>query len=188
MNLKQQLINYQCFNMQEENDRKQILYYLDHDINILTRDNEQAHLTVSAWILNSDHNKVLMAYHNLYHSWAWLGGHADGNDDLIAVAYKEIKEESGIEKVRLLDDNIFSLEVLCVDGHMKKGKYVSSHLHLNITYLFEADDKQDIRIKEDENSAIGWIAIDDIRNKVTEQWFMDNIYQKLIDKITDDNN
>ena len=187
MNLKQQLINYQCFNMQEENDRKQILYYLDHDINILTRDNEQAHLTVSAWILNSDHNKVLMAYHNLYHSGAWLGGHADGNDDLIAVAYKEIKEESGIEKVRLLDDNIFSLEVLCVDGHMKKGKYVSSHLHLNITYLFEADDKQDIRIKEDENSAIGWIAIDDIRNKVTEQWFMDNIYQKLIDKITEDN-
>ena len=71
---------------------------------------------------------------------------------------------------------------------MKKGKYVSSHLHLNITYLFEADDKQDIRIKEDENSAIGWIAIDDIRNKVTEQWFMDNIYQKLIDKITEDNN
>ena len=188
MNLKQKLINYQCFNMQEENDRKQILYYLDHDINILTRDNEQAHLTVSAWILNSDHNKVLMAYHNLYHSWAWLRGHADGNDDLIAVAYKEIKEESGIEKVRLLDDNIFSLEVLCVDGHMKKGKYVSSHLHLNITYLFEADDKQDIRIKEDENSAIGWIAIDDIRNKVTEQWFMDNIYQKLIDKITEDNN
>ena len=187
MNLKQQLINYQCFNMQEENDRKQILYYLDHDINILTRDNEQAHLTVSAWILNSDHNKVLMAYHNLYHSWAWLGGHADGNDDLIAVAYKEIKEESGIDKVRLLDDNIFSLEVLCVDGHMKKGKYVSSHLHLNITYLFEADDKQDIRIKEDENSAIGWIAIDDIRNKVTEQCFMDNIYQKLIDKITEDN-
>ena len=187
MNLKQKLINYQCFNMQEENDRKQILYYLDHDINILTRDNEQAHLTVSAWILNSDHNKVLMAQHNLYHSWAWLGGHADGNDDLIAVAYKEIKEESGIEKVRLLDDNIFSLEVLCVDGHMKKGKYVSSHLHLNITYLFEADDKQDIRIKEDENSAIGWIAIDDIRNKVTEQWFMDNIYQKLIDKITEDN-
>ena len=173
--------------MQEENDRKQILYYLDHDINILNRDNEQAHLTVSAWILNSEHNKVLMAYHNLYHSWAWLGGHADGNDDLIAVAYKEIKEESGIEKVRLLDDNIFSLEVLCVDGHMKKGKYVSSHLHLNITYLFEADDKQDIRIKEDENSAIGWIAIDDIRNKVTEQWFMDNIYQKLIDKITEDN-
>ena len=187
MNLKQQLINYQCFNMQEENDRKQILYYLDHDINILTRDNEQAHLTVSAWILNSEHNKVLMAYHNLYHSWAWLGGHADRNDDLIAVAYKEIKEESGIKKVRLLDDNIFSLEVLCVDGHMKKGKYVSSHLHLNITYLFEADDKQDIRIKEDENSAIGWIAIDDIRNKVTEQWFMDNIYQKLIDKITEDN-
>ena len=187
MNLKQQLINYQCFNMQEENDRKQILYYLDHDINILTRDTEQAHLTVSAWILNSEHNKVLMAYHNLYHSWAWLGGHADGNDDLIAVAYKEIKEESGIEKVRLLEDNIFSLEVLCVDGHMKKGKYVSSHLHLNVTYLFEADDKQDIRIKEDENSAIGWIAIDDIRNKVTEQWFMDNIYQKLIDKITEDN-
>lgn len=182
MDLKQQLQNYQCFNAQEENDKKLILYYLDNNINILTRDNEAAHLTVSAWILNKNHDKVLMAYHNLYQSWAWLGGHVDGNEDLIAVAYKEINEESGLTNVRLLSDDVFSVEVLCVDGHVKKGKYVSSHLHLNITYLFEADEYENIRIKEDENSAIGWIACDDVKNKSTEKWFVENIYNKLIIK------
>ena len=49
--------------------------------NALTRDNKTAHITVSAWVLNPTLNKVLMAHHNIYNSWAWIGGHADGNHD-----------------------------------------------------------------------------------------------------------
>ncbi|MFR8165911.1 MAG: NUDIX hydrolase [Enterocloster sp.] len=130
---------------------------------ILTRDNRNAHITVSAWIMDRDRKKVLMAYHNLYQSWAWLGGHADGDADLKAVALKEIREESGLESVRFVTEDIFSLEILTVDGHEKRGSYVPSHLHLNVTYLLEADPELPLRIKEDENSEIGWIGVEEIQ-------------------------
>lgn len=64
---------------------------------------------------------------------------------------------AGIAHVRPVSENIFSLESLTVDGHVKKGKYISSHLHLNITYLLEADSEEDVRIKADENSGVAWI-------------------------------
>ena len=149
---------------------------------ILTRDNKNAHITVSAWIVDKERKKVLMAYHNIYQSWAWLGGHADGNDNLKEVILKEIEEESGLQTVSFVSDDIFSLEILTVSGHEKRGEYVSSHLHLNVTYLLEADINSPIRIKEDENSQIGWIDVEEIDKKSTEKWFVDRIYSKLCKK------
>ena len=55
-----------------------------------------------------------------------------GSVDLLAVALREVKEEAGISHVCPVSEEIFSLESLTVDGHVKKGKYVSSHLHLNV--------------------------------------------------------
>ena len=66
-----------------------------------------------------------MIYHNIYRSWAWTGGHADGERDLLAVALREAREESGLETLRVLKDGIFSLETLTVDGHIKRGKLCS---------------------------------------------------------------
>ena len=78
-----------------------------------------------------------MAYHNIYHSWAWTGGHADGEKDLLSVAIREAKEETGIKTVKPVMEGIFSLEVLTVDGHEKNGSYVPSHLHLNVTIFWK---------------------------------------------------
>ena len=171
------------YNEQEEKDKEEILRRLKNNEKLLTRDNKSAHLTASAWILNQDHNKVLMAYHNLYDSWAWLGGHADGESDLLKVCIKEVKEESHIKDIKVLTPDIFSLEILTVDGHIKKGEYVSSHLHLNVTYLLEANDQQTLSIKEDENSNIGWFLLDDTLKASSEPWFVDNIYSKLNEKV-----
>ena len=97
-------------------------------------------MTASSWLLNATHDKVLMIYHNIYHSWAWTGGHADGDRDLLAVAKREAMEETGVTEIRVISEDIFSLEILTVDGHEKRGVYVPSHLHLNVTYLLEADE------------------------------------------------
>lgn len=150
--LMSQLKSYIPFNEQEKQDKQLIIDQLANAKDIFTRKNKLAHFTVSAWIISHDKNKVLMAYHNIYQSWSWLGGHADGNSNLKQVILKEIQEESGLTDAKFLSDNIFSLEVLTVDGHEKRGEYVSSHLHLNITYLFEADTTMPLRIKPDENS------------------------------------
>ncbi len=171
------------YNGQEEKDKAEILRYVSETSDVLTRENRNAHITVSAWVTDKKREYVLMAYHNIYDSWAWLGGHADGNEKLKEVVLREIEEESGLHEVRFLKEDIFSMEILPVFGHEKKGAYVSSHLHLNITYLLEADMNEPIRIKEDENSNIGWIKMEEIKNYSTESWFVERVYDKLCEKV-----
>ena len=70
-----------------------------------------------------------------------------------------------------------------MDGHIKRGQYVSSHLHLNVTYLFEADPGEPLRVKPDENSGVAWIPVAELPRKVTEPWFLERIYSKLCRKL-----
>ncbi|MTM60465.1 NUDIX hydrolase, partial [Turicibacter sanguinis] len=123
---KNQIKRYQPINEQEVQDQKVMLDYIEaFSHNLLTRENEFAHLTSSGFILNETLDKVLMIYHNLYQSWAWTGGHADGEADLLKVAIKEAKEETGVVNIRPLSEEIMALDILPVWGHMKKGQYVS---------------------------------------------------------------
>lgn len=177
-----QIENYTPFNEQEAQDKSQILTFLRSGAALITRDNPVVHMTASAWVVSPDRKQVIMVYHNLYKSWSWMGGHADGDWNLLQVAKKEVMEECGLQDLTVISPDIFSLEILSVAGHEKKGTYLSSHLHLNVTYLFEADPAQPLRIKPDENSAVGWVAVEDIPEKTSEVWFRDRIYSKLCTK------
>ena len=183
LRLIEEIEKYEPFNEMEERDKELILRALRREENVFSRENSLCHMTASAWISSPDRTKVLMAYHNIYDSWSWLGGHADGDTDLLRVALKEAEEESGLSKVKPLMQDIFSLEVLTVDGHMKKGKYVSSHLHLNVTYLLEADDREMVRAKEDENRGVRWFSPEDAVAASSEPWFREHIYSKLNEKL-----
>lgn len=182
MTLREQLLAYQPYNEQEESDRRLMLRYMDTFDDLLTRNNELAHFTSSAWIVNAARTKALMAYHNVYQSWAWLGGHADGESDLLQVCLREVREESGLRAPRALSDQIYSLEILGVDAHRKRGRHVSTHVHLNATYLVEADEREAVHCKPDENSGVRWFALDEVLDAVREPQ-MRVIYQKLIDKM-----
>lgn len=181
--LIRQLEEYSPYNEQEEKDKVLILNWIKEHDNAFFRENAVAHMTASAWVVNHDRTKVLMIYHNIYNSWSWLGGHADGETDLLSVAIREVTEESGIKNVRPVTEEIFSLESLTVDGHVKKGQYVSSHLHFNLTYLLEADDCEALSIKEDENSGVAWFTPEEALQKSTEPWFIEHIYKKCEDKV-----
>ncbi|MCI6956992.1 MAG: NUDIX hydrolase [Candidatus Faecousia sp.] len=185
MDLIDQIAAYTPFNDQEAADKPKLLRLLQTEENIFTRDNTTAHMTASGWVVSPDRASVLMIYHNIYNSWSWMGGHADGETNLLQVAQREIQEESGVKGLKLLTPDIFSLEILTVDGHIKRGQYVSSHLHLNVTYLFEADPEELLRVKPDENSGVAWIPIPELPNKVTEAWFLERIYSKLCRKLLD---
>ena len=109
-----------------------------------------------------------MAYHNIYQSYSWLGGHADGDPDLFAVALREAKEESGITELTPFSREILALDILPVPAHIKRGKPVKEHEHLNVTYLFIAPTDQTLSVKADENSAVAWIPIADLPKVVSE--------------------
>lgn len=182
MGLAEDIMAYQPVNEQEHVDRELILGRLAHDPHVADR-SSLAHLTTSAWTVDAAGERVLLCYHNIYDSWSWVGGHADGELDLAAVAARELAEETGVTRARLVDagaGGIASLEVLTVDGHVKRGHYVGSHLHLNVTYLFVADSSLALRKKPDENSGVRWVALDEVFALSSEPWMCERVYEKLI--------
>jgi len=181
--LLKQLKSHTPWNAQEARDLPILIRHLENTPDVFTRQSETAHFTASAWVVSPDRTKVLMAYHNLYNSWAWLGGHADGETDLSRTAIREAMEESGLQHVRLVSEEPLSVEILTVNGHEKKGSYVPSHLHLNVTYLLEADPAEPIHIRPEENSGVDWIPVEEIPDRSSEPWFCERIYSKLCDKV-----
>lgn len=183
MNFKESIENYKPYNEQEEKDKEIMLKYINTFDDVLTRNNELVHFTASAFAVNKDKTKVLMIYHNIYKSWSWPGGHADGETDLLGTAIREVKEETGVKDVKPIIEGVFSLEALTVDGHIKRNKYVASHIHFNLTYLLEIDEHEVLKIKEDENSGVKWVKIEDMTKVSTEKWIAENIYTKLEKKL-----
>lgn len=184
MTLLEQLTAYVPCCEQECKDRELLLAWLRSGQDVFTRNNPAAHFTASAWVVSPDRQQVLLVYHNLYQSWSWMGGHADGDTDLLAVARREVQEECGLKRLDLLLPEIFSLEILTVDGHNKHGQYVPSHLHLNVTYLFEADPGDALASKPDENSGVGWFALSQLAQAVSEPWMLERVYRKLCRKVS----
>ncbi len=183
MSVQDAIRKYSPYNKQEAADQSLILSFLEHNPDAFLRSNLIAHMTASSWIVNQQRSKILMVYHKIYDSWSWTGGHADGDMNLASVALREAHEETGVQSIRLLSEDIFSLESLPVNGHEKNGIYVPSHLHLNVTYLLEAYDSDPLRICSSENSDVRWFALADAPEASSEPWFVQRVYRKLNEKL-----
>lgn len=164
----------------EAADKEQILYYVNqYPDTILNRENRAAHITASGFVVSGDGQWVLMAHHNIYKVWAWTGGHADGEADLLSVALREAREETGAAHIRPLSESIASVEILPVWGHVKRGEYVPSHLHLNVSYLLTADRDSPLKVREGENTQVAWLPAEGLL-ELTNEWQMDEVYIKLL--------
>ena len=179
------IARFQAGDDREAQEQRMILEMIDRlGDAILTRESEIAHMTASSIIVSPDRRRTLMAFHRIYNSWAWTGGHADGESDFEAVARREAQEETGISGLKRLGGGIASLEILPVWAHVKRGRAVGSHLHLNVSYLFEADDSLPLSVREDENSAVGWIAVDRLCESVSEPPMLP-VYERLLKRAND---
>lgn len=175
--------DYKPFNEQESKDKEIILKCDEIFDDLLTRDNEIAHMTSSTFVVNKSRDKILMVHHNIFNTWSWIGGHNDGDYNFFAIAMKELEEESGVGEAKLIGDGIFSVDVLDVKSHVKKGKYIAPHLHLSVAYLVEANENEMLTIREDENSGVMWIPIKQLDEYVKNEPHMLRLYGKFIDKM-----
>jgi 8-oxo-dGTP pyrophosphatase MutT (NUDIX family) len=123
------------------------------------RDN-LGHVTGSAWIVNSALTHALLTHHKKLDLWLQLGGHADGDPDIKAVALKEADEESGIEGLQLLIDSIYDIDI-----HPIPGKCL---FHYDIRYLIRAPENA-IYLVSDESHDLAWVSLDQIEQYSEER-------------------
>ena len=167
----------------DETDAEEIRRWIEkYGEKLLTRMPE-GHLTASGFIFNPKRTKTLMVFHNIYQSWAWTGGHADGERDLLAVALCEALEETGVQHIRPIDGTVCAADILPVAAHSKRGQPVAAHVHLNVTFALECEEADALRVKPDENSAVGWIPLAELPERISpSDAMMIPVYEKIIRK------
>lgn len=187
MNFIEGIRRYMPIDEQEKQIKSNILYFLEiQGYNSLDRTSSMAHMTATAMILNPKKDKVLMVHHNIFDTWACVGGHADGEENLFLVAQKEVKEEVGITDLVSIGQGILSLDTLLVKEHWKNGIFIPNHFHLNVTYGFMVEETVTLTIKEDEVSDSRWIKIAEISSACKEEEFV-IVYNKILKKLLNDN-
>ncbi len=121
------------------------------------------HVTGSAWVVDLERKQVLLTHHVNLDKWLQLGGHADGEPDVLKVALREAQEESGLQEIKPLSFDIFDVDVHEIPA--RKG--VAAHFHYDIRFLFEADRRQPLQITA-ESKALAWVGIEEV-TKLTQE-------------------
>ena len=181
MMLRKEILEFVPFDEVEKKEKEHFLRFIDTFSDVLTRENEFGHFSASCFVVNKTRDKVLVVYHNIYQGKVYPGGHADGCEDLLSVALREVEEETGL-KAKVLDSSIFAISSCSIVGHVKRGRYVSSHIHFDVIYLVEADDSLPLCYREEESAGVEWISLDelDYENIV---FFTVPVFDRMIKKL-----
>ena len=173
MNFLIQLIKNYSERYPDEKVAITMLSFIEDEKNHFSRSNHHGHFTGSAWILNPDKSKILMTHHKKIGKWLQLGGHADGESDLLKVSQREAIEESGINNFVTISNEIFDMDIHEIPPIGSDPK----HLHYDIRFLLEADpDKESLTISN-ESHDVAWIPLDQIAHYNSEKSIM-----RMVDK------
>lgn len=170
--------------VQEEADQKEMLSCIRRFPDaVLYRENRLFHMTASAMVFDETMERTLLVHHLLFDAWTWVGGHTDGMENLLRAAEKEAREETGVEKLLPVSEEILSLDILPVFGHWKNGAYVPAHLHFSAAYGFVCDAEKErlLHSKEGENSGVMWASVKEI-GAYAKEAHMRPIYSKIIER------
>jgi 8-oxo-dGTP pyrophosphatase MutT (NUDIX family) len=143
-----------------------------HPADCASRQLLRGHLTASAWIVNANRTRALMTHHRKLNRWLQLGGHADGDLDLLRVALREAQEESGLKSLRCLAGVPFDVDVHTIPARAE----VPEHLHYDVRFLFTADDAEPLVISE-ESLDLAWVPLEQLKEEHS-----DASIQRLISK------
>lgn len=153
-NLIEKLEKYKANSEVEELDRKTILKFVKDHEDCFERSRLSGHVTGSCWLENYDGTKFLLTKHKKLKSWVQLGGHADGDSDIIRVSLKEAHEESGLKNIELISADIFDLGVHLIP----KYKNIPQHYHYDIRFLLRASNLNENIIMSNESTDLDWFS------------------------------
>lgn len=120
------------------------------------------HATGSGWVVDSDRTHAILVHHATLNKWLQPGGHADGDPEILRVAIREVREETGLN-VRAVSPEVFDL-----DSHeIPATDTVPAHVHHDICFLLE-DGHRDSLIASAESRDIRWVALDKVALLTTD--------------------
>jgi 8-oxo-dGTP pyrophosphatase MutT (NUDIX family) len=138
--------------------------FVEAEVDCLERTCGPGHVTGSAWIVSPDRTRTLLTHHRKLGKWLQLGGHADGDPDLLAVALREAREESGLANVRAVRAGIFD-----VDRHgIPARKTEPGHDHYDLRFMIEADPHEPLVISS-ESKDLAWVEVSRVTSLNAEE-------------------
>jgi len=154
--LREFLNNYQTIYKGEVEFKKRMISLLSFP-NCFDRSLLHAHFTASVWVVNESFDEAILTHHAKLDRWLQLGGHADGDENLLRVAKKELNEESGLTRVQAYFDRIFDIDIHTIPE--RKG--VPQHEHYDVRFLFVADKEEEINFNH-ESKNVAWVPLTSI--------------------------
>ena len=149
------LLDYKASDQYEEQMRQKTITFTRKHPDCFSRELLVGHITGSAWVVDPQLKQTLLTHHAKLNKWFQLGGHSDGDPDTLAVAHREATEESGLENITILSQEIFDIDIHPIP---EKGDE-PEHLHYDIRFMFTADPKEELLIT-DESKDLQWLALD----------------------------
>jgi 8-oxo-dGTP pyrophosphatase MutT (NUDIX family) len=135
--------------------KNQLIEFINNYEDCFERHLEVGHITGSAWLINKTGDKALLMHHTKLDMWLQLGGHADGDSDILRVATREAQEESGIMDIKPVSDKIFDIDVHLIPDNPKE----KAHYHYDIRFLLQVQSDEDIQINN-ESKELRWVSND----------------------------
>ena len=167
--LREMIKKYESVYAKEIESKSRMLDFLDKSEDCFKRSLEEGHFTGSAWLVNSNNTKFLLTLHKKVGLWMQLGGHADGDNDLARVALKEAYEESGLQNIQFISNDIFDIDVHFLEAY----KGVPPHYHYDVRFILRAD-SDNIQIS-DESEDLQWFSTPPVQRcgdiaRMYEKW------------------
>ena len=160
----EKLSQFVPLNRRDSECRDRFFEFIRANQDCFERSLEIGHITGSAWIVNPGRDRFLLTFHKKLELWLQLGGHADGNPDVLEVALREAREESGIVNIAPLSERIFDLDIHRIPEH----KGVPEHFHYDVRFICEADDRKALTIS-DESHDLRWLTAEEVRERTSEE-------------------
>ncbi len=171
--LQQLLAGYQTPYPVEQAYVPRMLTLLDDPL-AYSRERLAGHFTASAWVVNEAHSHALLLLHRKLNRWLQPGGHADGNENLRAVAAKELFEETGLN-AQPQANAIFDLDI----HEIPERKGVPAHLHYDVRFLFIVPQNSVVTINE-ESKAVNWQPLP----WLAAEYAADESIGRMVNKVT----
>lgn len=128
------------------------------------RHHAAGHITGSAWVVNADGSEILLTHHRKLDCWLQLGGHADGEADVLSVAMKEAEEESGLTDFSHIGSGIFDIDIHPIPARKNEPE----HLHYDVRYVLRANGCTEYTVS-DESHDLRWVKPEEVETLTTER-------------------